>query len=372
MQGPNGSVYGCWNQQGGFLQLPGLHELTPLNSHLISPALAQAFGLPSSEGNNEGGSGGANGNQKTQTQQQQPPQQSIEQHQQMQQQAAQPSTMAFQHMPSMLQNAGYDTGQDRQAYGQYPAGPSSGQGYPSGMGMQGMPQSGGANAGYPAFPQANLYGFNAANAMANPYNLGQYQGYAQQLPPPQQQQQQSAHPAWMDPAGQAVAANPMRKNQQEELKATSPPDDAEDNQARALKRPRLVWTAKLHQCFVDAVEQLGLKNAVPKTIMQLMHVEGLTRENVASHLQKYRLQLKKENKLDDEGNLIGGTGGRDSGAARDSGEPASSNSQEAPQGGKVLVGTPLAARDTEGATGDDMHIVPQLQTGGRDDDHMQL
>lgn len=35
-----------------------------------------------------------------------------------------------------------------------------------------------------------------------------------------------------------------------------------------------------------------------------MHVEGLTRENVASHLQKFRLQLKKENKLDDEGNLI--------------------------------------------------------------------
>ena len=61
-----------------------------------------------------------------------------------------------------------------------------------------------------------------------------------------------------------------------------------------------------------------------------MHVEGLTRENVASHLQKYRLQLKKENKLDDEGNLIGGAG-RDSGAAHDSGEPASSNSLEAPQ-----------------------------------------
>lgn len=29
-------------------------------------------------------------------------------------------------------------------------------------------------------------------------------------------------------------------------------------------------------------------------LMQLMNVDGLTRENVASHLQKYRLQLRKE------------------------------------------------------------------------------
>ncbi len=37
----------------------------------------------------------------------------------------------------------------------------------------------------------------------------------------------------------------------------------------------------------------GVKNAVPKTILQMMNVEGMTRENVASHLQKYRLNLKK-------------------------------------------------------------------------------
>lgn len=67
----------------------------------------------------------------------------------------------------------------------------------------------------------------------------------------------------------------------------------DESSARAHKRPRLVWTPQLHKRFVDVVAHLGIKNAVPKTIMQLMNVEGLTRENVASHLQKYRLYLKR-------------------------------------------------------------------------------
>lgn len=71
--------------------------------------------------------------------------------------------------------------------------------------------------------------------------------------------------------------------------------------ARTLKRPRLVWTPQLHRRFVDVVGHLGIKNAVPKTIMQLMNVEGLTRENVASHLQKYRLYLKRMQGLSSEG-----------------------------------------------------------------------
>lgn len=75
----------------------------------------------------------------------------------------------------------------------------------------------------------------------------------------------------------------------------------DDQSARSLKRPRLVWTPQLHKRFVDVVAHLGIKNAVPKTIMQLMNVEGLTRENVASHLQKYRLYLKRMQGLSNEG-----------------------------------------------------------------------
>lgn len=78
-------------------------------------------------------------------------------------------------------------------------------------------------------------------------------------------------------------------------------EDAETEAAKTLKRPRLVWTPELHKRFVEVVAYLGLKNAVPKTIMQMMNVEGLTRENVASHLQKYRLYVKRMQGLSNEG-----------------------------------------------------------------------
>ncbi|MCO5594980.1 hypothetical protein L7F22_049017 [Adiantum nelumboides] len=50
-----------------------------------------------------------------------------------------------------------------------------------------------------------------------------------------------------------------------------------------LKKPRFGWFVDLHQKFL---------NAVPKRILEFMDVRGLTRENVASHLQKYRLYPK--------------------------------------------------------------------------------
>ncbi|KAL9242482.1 hypothetical protein vseg_016475 [Gypsophila vaccaria] len=61
------------------------------------------------------------------------------------------------------------------------------------------------------------------------------------------------------------------------------------------KKPRLFWSVELHQKFVDAVNSLGIEKAFPKKILDMMNVEGLTREKVASHLQKYRLYLRKVN-----------------------------------------------------------------------------
>lgn len=55
-------------------------------------------------------------------------------------------------------------------------------------------------------------------------------------------------------------------------------------------KPRLRWTADLHERFVDAVTQLGgASKATPKAIMRTMGVKGLTLFHLKSHLQKYRL-----------------------------------------------------------------------------------
>ncbi|XP_073104802.1 uncharacterized protein [Elaeis guineensis] len=59
------------------------------------------------------------------------------------------------------------------------------------------------------------------------------------------------------------------------------------------KKPRFVWSPEMHALFLKAVHHLGIDRAVPKKIQDLMNVPGLTRETIASHLQKYRLAIKK-------------------------------------------------------------------------------
>ncbi|KAJ0988991.1 hypothetical protein J5N97_007347 [Dioscorea zingiberensis] len=78
-------------------------------------------------------------------------------------------------------------------------------------------------------------------------------------------------------------------------------------------KPRLRWTAELHERFVDAVTQLGGPDkATPKTIMRTMGVKGLTLYHLKSHLQKYRLGRQASKETPDnskEGNDIKETQG---------------------------------------------------------------
>ncbi|KAJ4955915.1 hypothetical protein NE237_012698 [Protea cynaroides] len=56
---------------------------------------------------------------------------------------------------------------------------------------------------------------------------------------------------------------------------------------------RVVWSNGLHNKFLDAINKIGLHKAVPIKILEVMNHPGLTRENVASHLQKYRIFLRR-------------------------------------------------------------------------------
>ncbi|KAI3826037.1 hypothetical protein L1987_00079 [Smallanthus sonchifolius] len=92
-------------------------------------------------------------------------------------------------------------------------------------------------------------------------------------------------------------------------------DEADErDESSSLKKLRVVWSVELHQQFVAAVNQLGIDKAVPKKILELMNVPGLTRENVASHLQKYRLYLRRLSGSQHPGGMNGGfMGGPDAG-----------------------------------------------------------
>ncbi|PKI35785.1 two-component response regulator ORR21-like [Punica granatum] len=93
------------------------------------------------------------------------------------------------------------------------------------------------------------------------------------------------------------------EKQQQEPEKRKVQDKGQTSTEKPNKRPYMVptprkmkisWTAPLHYRFLQALSIVGsVEKAVPKKVLDLMNVPGLTRENVASHLQKYRLFLKE-------------------------------------------------------------------------------
>jgi SHAQKYF class myb-like DNA-binding protein len=85
--------------------------------------------------------------------------------------------------------------------------------------------------------------------------------------------------------------NPNKRSAEQMLRScSSAPTSPQSLSSR--KKKRVKWTPELHELFLEALDKLGDK-AVPSTILSEMGVAGLTRENVASHLQKFRTQQRE-------------------------------------------------------------------------------
>ncbi|GMH40225.1 hypothetical protein BSKO_08129 [Bryopsis sp. KO-2023] len=72
-------------------------------------------------------------------------------------------------------------------------------------------------------------------------------------------------------------------------------NDQGDTRLPPSQKRRVLWTPQMKFLFEEAVNQLGLDKATPKPILEFMRQRGhhsLNRENVASHLQKYRAKMK--------------------------------------------------------------------------------
>ncbi|CAI9770246.1 unnamed protein product [Fraxinus pennsylvanica] len=95
----------------------------------------------------------------------------------------------------------------------------------------------------------------------------------------------------------------LRVHEREEGRHTNEQTQCGKDEYSPNKKPRMVWTTELHAKFMKALDKLGEK-AVPTNIVELMDHPGLTRENVASHLQKHR-ESRKRDKHDASSMLLG-------------------------------------------------------------------
>ncbi|KAI3731627.1 hypothetical protein L1987_62816 [Smallanthus sonchifolius] len=67
-----------------------------------------------------------------------------------------------------------------------------------------------------------------------------------------------------------------------------------EDKGQSNRKARRCWSPELHRRFLHALQQLGGAHvATPKQIRELMKVDGLTNDEVKSHLQKYRLHTRR-------------------------------------------------------------------------------
>ena len=111
-----------------------------------------------------------------------------------------------------------------------------------------------------------------------------------------------ASPAPSRPRSQRRAALAAIERQEsvssDDLMSAKPESDGEEAVEGQEKKARFVWTPELHRRFETAVHRLGVAQAKPQAIRHLMgcdsEEEPPTRQNIKSHLQKYRLLVQKQ------------------------------------------------------------------------------
>ncbi|KAK7275215.1 hypothetical protein RIF29_16324 [Crotalaria pallida] len=75
-------------------------------------------------------------------------------------------------------------------------------------------------------------------------------------------------------------------------------DGSSKKEEKGQRKQRRCWSQELHKRFLHALQQLGgADNATPKQIRELMKVDGLTNDEVKSHLQKFRLHNRRPNSM---------------------------------------------------------------------------
>ncbi|XP_057543189.1 transcription factor HHO2-like isoform X2 [Amaranthus tricolor] len=90
------------------------------------------------------------------------------------------------------------------------------------------------------------------------------------------------------PAGSACSSA-----QDADMMPSSNGGSKKEKDGQGVRKARRCWSAELHRKFVHALQQLGGSHATPKQIREMMKVDGLTNDEVKSHLQKYRLHTRR-------------------------------------------------------------------------------
>lgn len=141
----------------------------------------------------------------------------------------------------------------------------------------------------------------------------------------------------------SVASKPIARCQ------VSPPVSSHvalqsQQQSQAQRKARRCWSPELHRRFIVALQQLGgAQVATPKQIRELMKVDGLTNDEVKSHLQKYRLHTQRV-----ANRSVAVTGGLWPPQEHCTGSQQSASQSESPQGPLQLAGSSRAISVTAG------------------------